>query len=75
VAKSDFTQFTHILASDENNFKNLISIKPENATAEVRLWGSYLDGKSIPDPYYGRTVRDLPGKRKMRFYNSSPECF
>ncbi|EDR15135.1 uncharacterized protein LACBIDRAFT_243421, partial [Laccaria bicolor S238N-H82] len=55
VASSDFTRFTHILASDENNLKNLISVKPANATAEVRLWGSYLDGKSIPDPYYGRT--------------------
>jgi len=21
--------------------------------AEVKLWGSYLDDKSIPDPYYG----------------------
>ncbi|KAJ3550276.1 hypothetical protein NMY22_g559 [Coprinellus aureogranulatus] len=54
VATSDFTCFTHILASDENNLKNLQTIKPSNATAEVRLWGSYLDGKPIPDPYYGR---------------------
>jgi hypothetical protein len=32
---------------------------PDNATAEVRLWGSYLDGKSIPDPWYGGLVRCL----------------
>ncbi|KAL4266582.1 low molecular weight phosphotyrosine protein phosphatase family protein [Pleurotus pulmonarius] len=25
----------------------------KSATAEVRLWGSYLDNKPIPDPYYG----------------------
>ncbi|TEB38998.1 phosphotyrosine protein phosphatase [Coprinellus micaceus] len=54
VSTSDFTGFTHILASDVNNLKNLQTIRPSNATAEVRLWGSYLDDKSIPDPYYGR---------------------
>jgi len=53
VATSDFVQFTHILAADENNLRHLNSIKPANATAEVRLWGSYLDNKPIPDPYYG----------------------
>jgi len=53
IATSDFTRFTHILAADENNLRNLENIKPSNATAEVRLWGSYLDGKPIPDPYYG----------------------
>ncbi|KAF8973543.1 low molecular weight phosphotyrosine protein phosphatase [Flammula alnicola] len=53
VSTSDFVRFTHILASDENNLRHLHSIKPANATAEVRLWGSYLDNKPIPDPYYG----------------------
>jgi len=56
VRTSDFTQFTHILASDKNNLRDLERIKPLNATAEVRLWGSYLDHKPIPDPYYGGTV-------------------
>lgn len=55
VRTSDFTQFTHILASDKNNLRDLERIKPSNATAEVRLWGSYLDDKPIPDPYYGGT--------------------
>ncbi|PPQ67041.1 hypothetical protein CVT26_009938 [Gymnopilus dilepis] len=53
VKTSDFLQFTHILAADENNLRHLNSMKPSNATAEVRLWGSYLDNKPIPDPYYG----------------------
>lgn len=53
VSRQDFTRFTHILASDEANLRALENIKPRNATAEVRLWGSYLDGKAIPDPYYG----------------------
>ncbi|KAG6862436.1 hypothetical protein C0995_011876 [Termitomyces sp. Mi166 len=53
VETSDFTKFTHILAADESNLRHLLRIKPENSTADVRLWGSYLDKKPIPDPYYG----------------------
>jgi len=53
VTSSDFKNFTHILAADESNLRNLMSIKPTDSIAEVRLWGSYLDNKPIPDPYYG----------------------
>ncbi|CAA7258620.1 unnamed protein product [Cyclocybe aegerita] len=53
VSTSDFIRFTHVLAADESNLRNLTRIKPSNTTAEVRLWGSYLDNKPIPDPYYG----------------------
>ncbi|KAJ3516454.1 hypothetical protein NLJ89_g1104 [Agrocybe chaxingu] len=57
VSTSDFIRFTHILAADESNLRNLTRIKPSNATAEVRLWGSYLDNKPIPDPYYGGIIK------------------
>ena len=57
ISTSDFIQFTHILAADDNNLLQLNLIKPLNTTAEVRLWGSYDDNKPIPDPYYGRMVR------------------
>ncbi len=30
---------------------------PNDTTAQVQLWGSYLDGKAIPDPYYGGKVQ------------------
>ncbi|KAH8099426.1 phosphotyrosine protein phosphatase [Cristinia sonorae] len=53
VSAEDFRRFTHILASDENNLRNLERMKPKDATAEVRLFGSYDDGKAIADPYYG----------------------
>ncbi|THV05988.1 phosphotyrosine protein phosphatase [Dendrothele bispora CBS 962.96] len=53
ISSSDFTEFTHILAADENNLRNLNGVKPKNATAEVKLFGSYLDNKPIADPYYG----------------------
>ncbi|KAI9460998.1 phosphotyrosine protein phosphatase [Lactarius psammicola] len=53
VQEGDFYSFTHILTSDTSNLNNLLRKKPDDATAEVKLWGSYLDDKSIPDPYYG----------------------
>ena len=43
VQPSDFKRFTHILASDEANLRSLQHMKPRDATAEVRLCGSYLD--------------------------------
>jgi len=53
VSQSDFYNFTHILASDNSNLASLLRTKPSDCTAEVKLWGSYLDGKPIADPYYG----------------------
>ncbi|KAJ7706329.1 low molecular weight phosphotyrosine protein phosphatase [Mycena rosella] len=53
LASSDFTEFTHILASDTKNLRDIKRVMPDNSTAEIRLWGSYSDGKSIPDPWYG----------------------
>ena len=58
VKTSDFTTFTHILAADGSNLRNLMRKKPDDASAEVRLWGSYLDGKPIADPYYDDMVTD-----------------
>jgi len=53
LSASDFTSFTHILAADESNLRDLQCKKPSGATANVRMWGSYLDNQPIPDPYYG----------------------
>ncbi|KAI9513042.1 phosphotyrosine protein phosphatase [Russula earlei] len=53
VRQRDFYDFTHILASDKSNLDNLLRVKPSDSTAEVKLWGSYLDGKPVADPYYG----------------------
>ena len=57
VTAEDFRRFTHILAADEANLRALQAVRPRDATAEVRLWGSYLDNKPIADPYYGNMVR------------------
>lgn len=56
VSQDDFFKFTYILASDESNLYNLERIKPQGATADVRLFGSFVDGKAIADPYYGGMV-------------------
>lgn len=67
IKSSDFMTFTHILASDQSNLGRLRDFQPKNSTAQVRLWGSYLDGEPIPDPYYGGIVRrivDIYGRRK-----------
>lgn len=56
MQSEDFSRFTHILAADEANLRNLERVRPRGATAEVRLWGAYLDDKPIPDPYYGGAV-------------------
>lgn len=61
VTSADFRNFTHILASDESNLRALERTRPRSSdvTAEVRLWGSCLDNKAIPDPYYGGIVCGL----------------
>ncbi|KAI9461779.1 phosphotyrosine protein phosphatase I superfamily [Boletus coccyginus] len=56
VKKADFSGFQYILAADESNLRNLVAMKPREGTATVRLWGSYIDNKPIPDPYYGDTT-------------------
>lgn len=47
VTVEDFRKFSHILAADESNLSALNKLKPKNATAEVRLFGSYVDNKAI----------------------------
>ncbi|KAI3622833.1 phosphotyrosine protein phosphatase [Moniliophthora roreri] len=53
ISNSDFTNFTHILAADGSNLRDLERHKPQDTTAEVKLWGSYLNNEPIGDPYYG----------------------
>ncbi|KAJ7596881.1 phosphotyrosine protein phosphatase [Mycena floridula] len=55
IKVEDFERFTHILASDQSNLADLKRVQARSkGKAELRLWGSYLEGdKPIPDPYYG----------------------
>lgn len=53
---SDFTRFTHILAMDHDNLRNIRRIEPDNATAQVCLLLDVVEGRegaAVADPYYG----------------------
>ncbi|MFY0642173.1 MAG: low molecular weight phosphotyrosine protein phosphatase [Bermanella sp.] len=56
VAESDFYEFDFILAMDKANYRDLLTIKPSNASADVLLFlnefGS-MGYDEVPDPYYG----------------------
>ena len=56
--KEDFKEFDLILAMDQNNLKDILSLATENDDCrnKVKLLRSYEtngDGKEVPDPYYG----------------------
>jgi protein-tyrosine-phosphatase len=54
VQAQDFTRFDLILAMDRRNVRDLAAMRPAQATARVRLLGSWdPQGESeVPDPYY-----------------------
>jgi protein-tyrosine phosphatase len=53
----DFYNFDYILAMDDSNFDNIMSLKPnEEHRAEVFLMREFDEqnkGAGVPDPYYG----------------------
>ena len=49
VAEDDFRRFDLILAMDDDNLADLVRLRPESATAEVRLFAE----AAVPDPYMG----------------------
>ncbi len=56
VEHSDFQHFTHILALDHENLRNLQSIAPTDASAETCLLMDMVPGRegaAVADPYYG----------------------
>jgi protein-tyrosine phosphatase len=56
VTAEDFRRFTHILALDHDNLRNLRAMRPMDGTAKVGLLLDHADGfagKAVADPYYG----------------------
>jgi len=56
VTPEDFRRFTHILALDHDNLRNLRAMRPADGTAKVGLLLDHaagLAGKAVADPYYG----------------------
>ena len=53
---SDFTRYDYILAMDQSNLKNILSVAPSNSTARIELFASFDPDEQfveVPDPYWG----------------------
>jgi len=56
LAKRDFEDFTHILAMDHSNLRNIRSRAPVQSPVEISLLLDLLPhraGEAVADPYYG----------------------
>lgn len=56
VAPSDFSRFTHILALDAQNLRDLRRLKPPASSARLSLLLDHVpgrEGEAVADPYYG----------------------
>ena len=51
----DFSEFTHILAMDEENLRNLRAIAPPDYAGHLGLFLDFAQcvEREVPDPYYG----------------------
>jgi protein-tyrosine phosphatase len=52
----DFHLFTHIVAMDAQNFRDLADLRPADAKAQLLLLLDHLpgrEGEGVTDPYYG----------------------
>jgi protein-tyrosine phosphatase len=55
VTAADFRDFDLILAMDQGHLAHLAALRPQDATAELKLFLDFhpARGKDVPDPYYG----------------------
>ncbi len=56
LASEDFTRFTHILAADEQNLRDIEARRPADASATTALLLDVVpgqQGRAVADPYYG----------------------
>jgi len=56
VSTDDFYEFDYVIAMDESNKEDLLSICPEGFEEKVHLFLDFSDSKQrdVPDPYYGQ---------------------
>lgn len=53
---SDFIEFDYVLAMDDDNLANLMSLAPRDLHPKIRLFMSFAADRPervVPDPYYG----------------------
>jgi len=56
VTRTDFRQFTHIVALDDKNLAALRAMRPHDARAEISLLLDHVEGRAgeaVADPYFG----------------------
>jgi protein-tyrosine phosphatase len=56
VSREDFRRFTHILALDTENLRDLERLRPADSTAELSLLLDHVagrEGEAVADPWYG----------------------
>lgn len=56
VTRADFSRFTHVIALDHENLKDLRRLMPDNATAELSLLLDHVPGRAgqaVADPWFG----------------------
>lgn len=56
VEEADFHRFTHVVALDEANLRDLREIRPGDAPARLSLLLDHVPGRmgdAVADPYYG----------------------
>jgi len=56
ISTDDFSRFDYVIAMDESNMDELLSICPAGYEDRVRLFLDFADCKEseVPDPYYGQ---------------------
>jgi protein-tyrosine phosphatase len=56
VSADDFSEFDYVIAMDENNLDDLLSICPAGYEDRLHLFLAFSDSenKEVPDPYYGQ---------------------
>ncbi len=67
ISTSDFSKFDYVLAMDNENRQDLLTLCTENQKSRVQLFLDFArdaETKEVPDPYYGgfhgfETVLDL----------------
>lgn len=56
VTTSDFHNFDHLIAMDNQNLRDLAAMRPANAGAKLSLLFDHIAGRAgedVADPYYG----------------------
>lgn len=56
VSADDFSEFDYVIAMDESNLDDLLSICPAGYEDRLHLFLAFSDSgnKEVPDPYYGQ---------------------